>query len=275
EVTVECNPESATPDLLDLLRERGVNRISLGIQAFDAADLRRLGRVSTPAECRRAIGEVAARFPTWSADLILGIPGSGRQRLESALEELVGAGVPHLSFYCLEAPPARARRVGDRMDEASESLKADLYRFTAHWVEMHGFDHYEISNAARPGHWARHNRAYWQGETYVGLGPGAHSLEGGVRIANLPRLDAYLAALEGGDLPPQRREARTPERIREEAILLGVRTSEGIPLDLTRGKEDFLRALTRRALAGIEGERLRLTPEGWLFADEIAVRLIG
>lgn len=277
EVTVECNPESATEEMLDGLAAAGVDRISLGVQALDDRDLRTLGRAVGAAEVQRAVAAVAARFPTWNADLILGIPGSNRGRLQAALERLVEAGAPHLSFYCLELPPARARRFGDPLTETSEGWKADLYEWASDWVTAGGFVHYEISNAALPGHEARHNNAYWLGAEYVGLGPGAHSFEGGERRANAPDLRRWLAALEAGEEPPAVRERPDAAARQREELLLRLRLRAGLSLaaPVLQGRRETLQALAGAGLARLDAGRASLTPRGWLVSDSIVVQLLA
>lgn len=276
EVTVECNPESASPALLDGLRACGVGRVSLGVQALDDDDLAVLGRGARSAENRAAMAAVAARFPTWNADLILGIPGSDRDRLARAVDELVAAGAPHLSLYCLELPPAQARHFGDPRTEASEAHKADLYEWTSATLVSRGYRHYEISNAARPGHESVHNTAYWRGGEYVGLGPGAHSYAGAERGANRADLRAYLESLESGAPPPAWREQLSEDMRRRERILLGLRLAEGLeiaPLGL-EARLEALRRLEATGHARLEGGRVRLTPRGWLVSDSIVLQLV-
>jgi oxygen-independent coproporphyrinogen-3 oxidase len=277
EVTVECNPESSTAELLDRLAASGVDRISLGVQALDDRDLMALGRAAGAAEGRRAISAVRSRFRTWNADLILGIPGSSWSRLRSSLDDLADAGAPHLSFYCLELPPGTARRCGDPQSESSEAWKADLYERASDWVTRRGFVHYEISNAALPGHEARHNNAYWQGGEYVGLGPGAHSFEAGERRANVPDLGRWLAALEAGAEPPSTRDRLDAGAREREALLLGLRLREGLSLasPVLGGRRGRLEALARAGLAEFEDGRVRLTPRGWLVSDAIVVQLLA
>jgi oxygen-independent coproporphyrinogen-3 oxidase len=277
EVTVECNPESTTPDMLRALRRIGVGRISLGLQALDDRDLQVLGRASDAAANRAALAQVAARFPTWNADLILGVPGTTRARLESALEEIAAAGTPHLSFYCLEMPPGQARALGDPLTDASEGFKADLYEFTSEWLESHGYVHYEISNAARPGHAARHNGAYWRGVEYVGLGPGAHSYAGDERRANRADLAAYLHDLEAGHEPGASCETLDTGARRREHLLLGLRRRHGLEVAslAPRPAARILESLQKQGLARLDGGRIRLTPRGWLVSDSIVLQLLA
>lgn len=274
ESTFECNPESTTPELLDVLQRHGVSRPSLGVQALDAEGLRRLGRGASLEDNRAAIARIRERFGNWNADLILGIPGSHAARLGAALEELAAAGAPHLSFYCLEMPRERARRLGDPGTPASEALKADLYLEAASWIEAHGYEHYEISNAARPGFRAVHNTSYWQGREYVGLGPGAASFESGVRRANVPDQRRYVEALEGDADPPATLEVLTARMRRDEAVLLGLRQEKGLDLGQHAVGVPLLLDLETSGLARVESGRLRLTKRGWLLSDSIALQLV-
>ena len=274
ETTVECNPESVDAAMLAALRERGVDRISLGVQSLHADDLRRLGRASTVPQVHAALAAVAQRFDNWSADLIVGIAGSNRRRLAQSLATLREAGAPHVSFYCLELPAARERALGGA--PWSERRVADAYLFVSRWLESMGYEHYEISSAARPGRRARHNHAYWQRREYVGLGPGAHSYAAGVRRANRPDLQAYLGAVLAGRSAPAQRERLTPAMVRHEEVLLGLRQSDGIDL---RGAgleaaRSLLEVLVERGLARLEGRRFALLPKGWLVSDSIVPQLV-
>jgi oxygen-independent coproporphyrinogen III oxidase len=277
ETTIECNPESATPALLEVLAQAGVGRVSLGVQAMDAEDLVRLGRGATLEQNRAALADVAARFPTWNADLILGIPGSSRDRLTRALTALQEAGAPHLSFYCLELPAAWGRDLGDAQTPESENWKADLYEWASAWVERHGYVHYEISNAALPGHEAAHNNAYWTGVEYVGLGPGAHSYADGVRSANRADVRGYVEALESGHAPAAWHETLEEPDRRAEALLLGLRLRRGLDLEVlkTPARAPLLGRLEAAGLLCVEDGRARLTTRGWLVSDSIVLQLLA
>ena len=277
EVTIECNPESATPVLLDALRALGVGRVSLGVQSLDDDDLRTLGRGNNATDARTAIRNVAARFASWNADFILGIPRSSQARLQRGLAEVVERGAPHLSFYCLEMPREPARRLGDPQTDASEGAKADLYEWASAWIESQGFEHYEISNAARPGYRALHNSAYWTGRPYVGLGPGAHSFDGPTRRANVPDLRRYLEAVEAGADAPHTQEDLTPAMRHEERILVGLRLCDGVSIEGLglRSRHALLERLDAAGLARLEDDRFRLTPRGWLVSDSIVLQLVA
>ena len=274
EVTVECNPESATPELLSMLRELGASRISLGVQSLHAGDLRRLGRLATRQHVEAALEAVGTRFDSWSADLIVGIPGSSRRRLAASLARLESAGAPHVSFYCLELPEARARLLPG--EPWSERRVAGAYEFVSRWLEERGYEHYEISSAARPGQRAQHNSAYWERRDYVGLGPGAHSLAGAVRRANKPDLQAYQTALQAGRLPPARKERLSAAMVWREKLLLGLRRRSGVSvpeLGLTPVLP-FFEKLQHRRLGCLEGDRFRLLPAGWMISDSIVLQCI-
>jgi oxygen-independent coproporphyrinogen-3 oxidase len=277
EITIECNPESTGPALLDGLVGLGVHRVSLGVQALVDEDLQVLGRAADRTTVRHAVQQVAQRFRNWNADWLIGVPRSDWTRLRSGLEEVAAAGAPHLSFYCLEMPPTQARKLGDIPGQAGDARKADLYVRTSEWAEAHGYEHYEISNAALAGWHAVHNQAYWDGRDYVGLGPGAHSLEAGVRRANRADLQRWRQALQRGEDPPHHEERLTDAMRHHEAVLLGLRRRRGVPLerlgpDTPRA---FLARLIEEGLAQLEGDTLRLTPRGWLISDSIVLQLVA
>ena len=277
EVTVECNPESAPPASLDALAAVGVSRISLGVQAMDAKDLLRLGRASTVEQNRAALAAVGARFENWSADAIIGIPGSDALRLDATLAALMDAGAPHLSFYCLEMPAERARRLGDPQTPRSENRKAAWYERASAAVTARGYEHYEISSAARPGFASRHNRGYWTGRPYLGLGPGAHSFDPGTRGWNRPDLDAYLTALESGGPPPGTQESLDAGARERESIDLALRQRTGLELAgrLAGLPASFLEDLETAGLGFVARGRLRLSPRGWLVSDSIVLQILA
>lgn len=286
EITLEANPEDATPGRLGSWRDRGFDRIALGVQSLDDAMLKRLGRPHDAAGAMAAV--VAARrsgIRSVAADLILGLPGEDPAATLAAIARLVDAGVDHLSLYLLEAHPrtrlGRALALG-RLQPCPDDRAAALYEASADLLEAAGFEHYEISNFARPGHRSRHNQKYWTDEEYLGFGPSAHSYIGGRRFSNAPDLRGYLS--HGGVGVTRTEEPDDRSRRAAEALFAGLRLAEGVDLgDLRKryggcvpGREDEgMRALVDAGLLLADGGRLRLTRRGRLVSNEVFERLLS
>ncbi len=293
EVTVEANPsERETPDW-DGLRAAGVTRISLGIQSLRDADLDALARGHTAREGRAAF--VAARasgFDNVSVDLIYGIPGQSLDDWRAGLEMALELGPDHVSCYALQlalepdewaAPPRPgALRWRNRMvPRQDESLAADQYRVAERLMADAGYRHYELSSWARPDRESRHTGAYWARRAYTGIGAGAHSYDGSAeRSWNERDLDRYLAPVEAGERALAGREILDPETRGFEAVALGLRRVDGVsrsafsqefgedPLDRY---PDAVAEGTRRGLLEVDGDWMRLTPDGRLLATEVLV----
>jgi putative oxygen-independent coproporphyrinogen III oxidase len=312
EVTVECNPTSLSEDHARALRDQGVNRLSVGVQGLDAERLRFLGRLHGPDEGMRAL-EAALRsgMPRVSADLIFGIAGGGApetaEQAAAEADRVAASGITHLSAYALTIEPQT--RFGElarkgRLPVARDDQVAESFFAVEQALAARGLAHYAVSNFARPGEESRHNLAYWHGEDYVGLGVGAvgtssrlaasvadnaPALPGAAtRYRNHARPERYL---EGSRAPrPARAGAVTeseerldPETRLRERIMLGLRLREGV--DLARAASGLAlepwpphrtRAAERLVAAGRlvrEGDRVRLPPAAWIFADGVAVDL--
>ncbi len=293
EVSVEANPsERETPDW-DGLRAAGVTRISLGIQSLRDADLEVLARGHTAREGRRAFAAArAAGFDDVSLDLIYGIPGQSLDDWREGLESAIALGPEHLSCYALQlalepdewaAPPRPgALRWRNRMVPLQdEALAADQYRLAERVLADAGYRHYELSSWARPGRESRHNGAYWARGAYTGVGAGAHSYDGTAeRSWNLGDLDGYLAAVEAGERPPADRETLDAETRGFEAVALGLRRVDGLSRQAFRAEfgddpldryGDAVAESTRNRLLEVDGDALRLSPEGRLLASEVLV----
>jgi putative oxygen-independent coproporphyrinogen III oxidase len=259
ELTVEANPETVTPELAKLLRENGVNRISLGAQSFQPHLLTTLERRADPETVRVAFARLrAAGFDNVSLDLIYGIPGQSIADLEADLAEALALRPEHLSWYELEAKPGtRFTHVhGDALAQQAEAMETYFERVVAAMLRA-GYRWYETANfcLAEPGTRGRdlrahHNLAYWRGRDYLGLGIGAVSTVAGRRWRNAPRLRAYVDALRLAERPPRELELLPAAVRRRERIMLGLRLDE--PLQLAGLGE----AVDRAALARLE--RLRL-----------------
>ncbi|QNK80645.1 radical SAM family heme chaperone HemW [Nakamurella sp. PAMC28650] len=283
EVTTEANPESTDAALLDGLRAAGYTRLSLGMQSTDPGLLRVLERTHTPGRPLEVVGWARrAGFEHVNLDLIYGTPGETDEQFTDSLEAAVGAGVDHVSAYSLIVEPgtrmARAVRTG-KLPMPAEDVLADRYLIADRLLTGAGLDWYEVSNWARgDAARCRHNLAYWRGDDWWGIGPGAHSHVGGVRWWNVKHPHAYATALQEGRSPGYAREVLDDDARRTEDILLRLRLSEGLPLDLltTAGRTEAASAaseglLQQRPLAG--GTAV-LTRRGRLLADGIAIRLL-
>ncbi|HEX5040552.1 MAG TPA: radical SAM family heme chaperone HemW [Candidatus Limnocylindria bacterium] len=285
EVSLEANPSRRErPDWAGL-RDAGVTRISLGVQSLLDADLVALARGHDAAEAREAFARARdAGFESVSIDLIYGIPGQGIADWADGLEAAIVLGPDHISCYALQlilAPDEWAavprsgalrwrRRMADLQDDA---VAAEQYRLAESMLADAGYRHYELSSWARPGHESRHNGAYWARRPYTGVGAGAHSFDGlAERSWNVGDLDAYLAAVEAGRRPLGGKDPLDEPARAFEAMALGLRLIDGLQRRSFADEfgSDPLARWKRVASDFIEvtPERLRLTPDGRLFASE-------
>jgi oxygen-independent coproporphyrinogen-3 oxidase len=297
EFTVECNPESATPELMAVLRAGGVNRVSVGAQSFVDRHLRTLERRHDPENVPRAVEHArAAGIPRQSVDLIYAIPGQTLDEWDADLRRALSLGTSHLSCYSLTYEPntAMAGRLAlGEFEPCPEQLEEDMFRHTLSTLRAAGLDRYEVSNFARPGHESRHNIAYWIQEQWLGAGPSASShvlgaptpAAGSWRYKNVPRLGDYLAST--GRSPVVDLEGPDPLRLVRERIMMGLRLQAG--LDISPLWEDLLAASPRgaerlRRGAGkfadrghmrMDPHRWTLTDDGFLMCDGIAAELMA
>jgi putative oxygen-independent coproporphyrinogen III oxidase len=284
ELTVEANPETVTPELAALLRENGVDRISLGAQSFRPHLLDVLERRTTPEGVRAAFGALrAAGFHNLSLDLIYGIPGQSADDLARDLADALELGPEHLSCYELEAKPgtrfshahgAELGRQADAMEGYFETVVETLTAAGYRWYETANFCRAEGGRDLR----ARHNLGYWLGRDYLGLGVGAVSTVAGLRWRNSPSVPRYVSALARGERPARELEPLAAEMQARERVLLGLRLDEPLP---TAGLDAALdpAALARlqrlglaRTLAG--GELLELTPRGRFLGGGVTAELL-
>jgi oxygen-independent coproporphyrinogen-3 oxidase len=281
EVSLEANPADIDPRRLEALAGAGVNRLSLGVQSLDDANLAVLGRNHDAACARRAAEAARAVMPRLSLDMIWGLPGQTAQAWARDLEAAIALQPEHVSAYELTfeagTPFDRARERG-RMIPPGEDARADLYDLTGALLAEAGFEAYEVSNHARgEAARSRHNLVYWRGGDYAGVGPGAHGriTRAGARwAAQAPRaIEAYVekVAREGFGGALERLE---PRQAALERLLMGLRTSEGVPLaDLAPLGIDESRFEELRALAERRDGRLAATPDGRRVLDAVIARL--
>ena len=266
EVTLEANPEDVTPEAIAAWRSAGVNRISAGIQSLADGELAAVGRRHDAARAREALELLAASDLSISGDLILGLPGQTRESFRASLAGLSDAGVEHVSVYLLEVEKSKALEEDRRLHPErylSDDAQADAWLEMGRTLEGRGFEHYEISNWARPGRRARHNGKYWSRADTLGLGVAAHELWRGRRRANVSSLEQYASDLERGRRPVALDRPVTPAEAARERVFLGLRLSEGVPVE-------WVEAL----VSGAEDVRLWSDYEGWI-AEGILERVAG
>ena len=284
EVTLEMNPGTVTPARLGALREAGVNRASFGAQTFDDRELKRLGRTHSSDDTRRTHADLrAAGFDNISFDLIAGLPGQTLEAWGRNLEEALRLGPEHLSLYLLEVhegtPLAEQIREG-RYLPPDPDLAAEMYRLMVARTRRAGYEQYEISNFCRPGRESRHNVKYWAGAPYFGFGCSAHSFDGRrLRWSNERDARAYVGLIEGEGSAVVSRDELDERGASAEALFLGLRLlGRGVDLAAHRARyhrdvrADHAADLARFGEAGLvelEGDVLRLTPEGALLSNEV------
>jgi oxygen-independent coproporphyrinogen-3 oxidase len=272
EITLEANPDDVTPARAAAWRAAGVNRISLGVQSFDPAVLEWMHRTHAAGQVAPAVEALRhAGFDDLSLDLIFGLPAALGRDWDRDLAQAFALAPEHLSLYGLTVEPhtplGRWTERGDvtPVDEeryASEFLAADLA------LAREGYEHYEVSNAARPGRRARHNGAYWRRAPFIGLGPSAHSGFGARRQWNLREWTAYERAIAERGSAVAGGEELSSEAVELEEIYLGLRTADGLPGD--RLPPETVAAWTEAGWAVATRGRIRLTAEGWLRLDALA-----
>lgn len=278
EVSLEANPGTLTMEKLRAYREMGVNRLSIGVQSFDAGLLRDIGRVHTPGEAVEAVRMAKATgFANIGIDLMYGLPGQTMGAWEATLETALSLPITHISAYALiveEGTPMAARE-GELPGE--EDVLA-MQRRCTRALAAAGFDRYEISNYAKAGFACRHNRVYWRRGEYLGFGCAAHSFFGGERFRNASDLEGYLRGARGLE-----RERVDGKAAREETVMLATRMGEGLSLenwredfgeDFCAGREKVLDALRRVGLLEIADGRVFLTEKGMEVHNAVVLALL-
>jgi oxygen-independent coproporphyrinogen III oxidase len=259
EATLEANPESVTPELLQAARGAGLNRISIGVQSLSDAELQSVGRIHSASQAVSAVGAAWNNgFSNISADVILGLPGQDWSSLMVTLETLIGLEVQHLSVYCLAIEPHTPLAAIIPADLPSEDTQAELFENVCVLLAKRGFVHYEISNFALPGFECRHNLNYWRGGDYLGLGPAAASHINNRRYKNKADLEAYLQNPCGQT--GESEELPAAEKAAEEAVLRLRLLNEGLKVGALAekyGDEHLLELVSRLDRLVKEGCLLR------------------
>lgn len=287
EITIEVAPATADFTLLHALQREGFSRISFGAQSFDDAELAAMGasHAVETIQCAVRVARVSG-FANLNLDLIYGLPGQSLTRWETNLQAAMNLAPEHISFYGLsieEGSKFHRDRERGRLALPEEDTQADMYRRGRDLVAASGYVQYEVSNFARPGHACRHNLGYWTDREWLGLGPSAHSYVGGDRWSNVASLEDYHRLITEDKLPIAEREPADEDLRLREALAFGLRAVSGVqlgPLERRYGRsplerfQDPIRRLTHEGWLVLEGDVLRPSSEGILFADELALAFL-
>ncbi|MBV9989116.1 MAG: radical SAM family heme chaperone HemW [Chitinophagaceae bacterium] len=285
EISLEANPDDISIDSLDQWREAGINRLSIGIQSFAGSDLQRMNRAHDAAQSLEALRLAKeCGFSNITIDLIYGIPGLSDEQWKENVDTALSFGIPHLSCYALTVEPATAleKMIAQQKERPTDpDQQARQFGLLTEWLGAAGFEHYEISNFAKPGFRSRHNSSYWQGSHYLGLGPSAHSFNGLSRQWNIANNAAYIAGILSG-IPGFEMETLSERQRLNEYLMVSLRTMEGISLEELgrRWGNDKAATVVREAQKHLQrnylvhtGGHLQLTAAGKFLADGIAADL--
>ncbi|NNJ89417.1 MAG: radical SAM family heme chaperone HemW, partial [Eudoraea sp.] len=239
EITLEANPDDLTSKKLQELANSKVNRLSIGIQSFFDEDLKLMNRAHNAKQAKESLREATALFDNISIDLIYGIPNADNKRWMENIETALSFYIPHISSYALTVEPKTALQKfieKGMVPDVDDDMALEQFQMLISGLETEGFVHYELSNFGKPGYFSRNNTAYWQGKTYMGIGPSAHSFNGTQRSWNIANNTRYIRGIEKGELP-QKVEILSQRDRYNEYIMTGLRTMWGV--SLKRVKEEF------------------------------------
>jgi oxygen-independent coproporphyrinogen III oxidase len=285
EITLEANPDDIDLAKLQGWKDAGINRLSIGIQSFYQEDLQWMNRAHNASQATACI-EMAQQqgFQNITIDLIYGTPTLTDQKWKANFEQALAFGIPHLSCYALTVEPKTALEkliIKKQLAPVDPEKQARHFELLMQWSEAAGYDHYEVSNFAKPGFRSKHNSSYWQGQNYVGLGPSAHSFNGKSRQWNVANNALYIQQLKENILPFEI-EHLTPTQQLNEYIMTSLRTMEGLSLqkvekDFGEGKVKMLKNDAKRFIDNnlllLQNNCLITTRAGKLLADGIASEL--
>ena len=285
EITLEANPDDLTDGTLAEWKAIGINRLSVGLQSFSDRELSWMNRVHTADEAVQCLDIIRENgFTNFSVDLIYGSPLLGNDEWKKNVELVIEKNIPHLSCYALTVEPKTAlhKMIGLKKKEPIDpSKQADQFLLLMDWMKQAGYEHYEISNFAKPGMRSRHNSSYWSGVPYFGFGPSAHSFDGHKRKWNIANNALYLKTIEKGQIPFEE-EILTQTQKLNEYTMTALRTMEGLDLEWVASNFGNRNAHKIKEMAikweageklTIHNERIILTNGGKLFADGIAADL--
>ena len=285
EITLEANPDDISPENLSSWKKVGINRLSIGIQSFAERDLLWMNRAHNSNQALSSI--VMARqagFDNFSVDLIFGTPGLSDEEWKSNLQKVIELNVPHISSYALTVEPKTPLQKMinlNKKENVNSDLQANQFILEMQMLKKAGYENYEISNFAKPGFRSRHNSSYWQGKSYIGFGPSAHSFNGEKRIWNVANNNEYIRSIQQNIVPAEEEILTESQKINE-YVMTSLRTIEGLNLNYIEKKFSFgqKKRLEQIVALNIDESNYKtingniiLTDEGKLLADRISVEL--
>lgn len=285
EITLEANPDDISAIALQQWKAIGINRLSIGVQSFFEADLEWMNRAHNAQQAKACIELAKANgFDNLTIDLIYGGPTLSDEHWQTNVSTALALGINHISCYALTVEPNTA--LHHLIDKAKylpvdADRQAEQFEMLMQWLSAAGFEHYEISNFAKPGYRSKHNSSYWQGKPYLGIGPSAHSFNGNSRQWNVANNALYIKAIESGEVPFEL-EVLTPNQQLNERIMISLRTMEGLNLATVVqqfGQEKATAIVAAAQQPIVNGlmtrneNRLQLTNAGKLMADGIISEL--
>lgn len=279
EITLEANPDDITKVKLEEWKAIGINRLSIGIQSFFDEDLQWMNRAHNAQQAWKQLQLARTFFDNITIDLIYGTPGLSHEKWKQNVEKVIASGIPHISCYALTVEPQTPLQKlihQHKKEDVNADIQSEQFLLLMQWLKEAGYEHYEISNFAKPGWRSRHNSSYWSGKNYYGFGPSAHSFDGDTRWWNIANNNLYIRSINEGRLPVEK-EILTATQKANEYIMTSLRTIEGIDLYKIKEIRNHLMAKSKKYIARgtmvLTNEKLLLTNEGKLLADGIAADL--
>jgi oxygen-independent coproporphyrinogen-3 oxidase len=285
EITIEANPDDISSEKLSSWKEAGIKRLSIGIQSFNKKDLEWMNRAHNSIQALECISRAKdAGFNNFSVDLIYGIPGLTDEEWKMNVDRVIHFEAPHIACYALTVEPKTALQkliVLKKKADVNTDDQARQFLLLMQWMKDAGYEHYEISNFAKPGFRSRHNSSYWQGKKYIGIGPSAHSYDGKSRRWNVANNTLYIQSIKNNIIPFEEEKLTDAERLNE-YIMTSLRTIEGLDLKIVENNfsvkertriENSVNSYIAQKMIINNNEKLLLTDEGKLFADGIAADL--
>lgn len=286
EITLETQPATLGPSDYKAMTQAGINRFSIGVQTFSPALLEPTGRRHRVEDSLETIAQARATGAVVSFDMICSLPGQSPSQWHTELEQAVALEPDHISVYEMTYHAGtdyyRQWKKG-RITQPDDAVRADMFRHTRHRLTAAGYDHYEISNYAKPGFQSQHNKTYWTLSEFVGLGAGSHSYVAKSRYASPRSAQDFAAAIRSGRLFAKNHDSDDPDITLVENLQMVLRLTEGAPLDWLKGRlgQDIrvtrarpLKQLQEKGWIHLTANHIRLTPEGQLYADSVTEHLL-